>query len=179
MLSLLWLVCIISQQNERSTSLCVLFHSKASVLRLYVYYSTAKRAFWVFMWIISWQSERSVSLCVLFHSKASVPHLYVFYFTTKWAFYVFMCINFTEKRAFYVFMCTISQQSERSTSLCVLFNSKASVPHLYVFYFTAKRAFYVYVLILALLDATQAVGSTLLYSDVLNGMWYVNNAMYL
>ncbi|WAR26936.1 TPRA1-like protein [Mya arenaria] len=37
-----------------------------------------------------------------------------------------------------------------------------------IFFFI--RAFYVYVLVLACLDVTQAVGSSLLYADILNGM---------
>ncbi|XP_052781583.1 transmembrane protein adipocyte-associated 1 homolog [Mya arenaria] len=43
----------------------------------------------------------------------------------------------------------------------------------------SKRAFYVYVLVLACLDVTQAVGSSLLYADILNGMCVVDLTTYL
>lgn len=44
---------------------------------------------------------------------------------------------------------------------------------IYPLIFPAKKSFYRYALFLAVLDLAQAIGSTMLYCDILNGMWYV------
>jgi len=62
LLSLLWLVCIISQQSECFyIFMCIILQQS--------------ECFYIFMCIILQQSQCSTSLCVLFHSEASVLRL--------------------------------------------------------------------------------------------------------